>query len=515
MILTIYSVEEQVGKTMLAVNLGVSLINETQKSVVLVDLSTAGNGMLAGSVLKHYPLHHLHSADWTPASLRQYLQVHSSHLALLTVDSTLLAQEDLAPTLAAKLLQQLGEWFDYIVVDTTPLTNRLTYETIDRSDLVIFLSTSFDHEYPVGMLGQQALRQVVNRGDDEARQTARFRKDCYVLPEDVLAVETAEKGGIPFVIQSPYRPISRMIARLARDLGQKQVGLALTGAAALGLSQLGVLEVFERNRIVVDMLVGTSFGALIGAAYAAGVEFNRFARYVVSWALSRSSFSRLGAYLGKGYCFKEKSLQILCDTFLRDVYFEDLLIPLYVIAFDVRTGKVVIFKEGKVLDAIKVSMRIPGLFAPFKHTERYLVDSSVVAYPSVFPLHQMGANMTIAVHLALPPGEILQHDGLRGGKDRFLTREQKAARQNYSMSLSTFDHLMEQLPDTPANGPSEQRARPDMIITPDTRGISWRDFHRINELMDAGGRAAEALLPTIESLKWGTDAVQRGEQPWI
>jgi NTE family protein len=292
-----------------------------------------------------------------------------------------------------------------------------------------------------------------------------------------------------------------MIARLARDIGKKQLGIVLTGGAALGLTQLGILDVFEQNRISVDTITGISFGALIGAMYASGIELSRLTRHIVNWALSRSYLSRFNSYFFKGRFFKEKSLQVLCDTFLKDVYFDDLLIPMHVMAFNMRTGKGVIFKEGKVLDAIKPSMRIPGLFAPFKHTEDYLIDGSVLSLASVFPLKQMKADMTIVVHVTPPPGKTPKY--LHWRARRLRAPERQAAEQNYSIMAATFDSLMEQLTDTPDESPDTDRLKPDLIITPNIGGISWRDFHRINELIDAGTQAAEKVISQIEELKWG------------
>jgi len=496
-----YSTEEKIGKTMVGINLGVSLINETRKSVIFVDLSTGGNGIPAYSVLKLFPLKLLSNPEVTVERIREYLQLHSSQIFLLTIDSALFQEETVAREFTITLFKNLRELFDYIIVDTSTQSNRITYATIDLSDIVIFMSTSTEHDHPIGILGHQDFRHVVNMEDQGGGRSTLQNHGRYLLPRDTLTLNTFRRSGIPFVIQAPYRPISKMVARLARDIGKKQLGLALTGGAALGLAQLGILEVFERNRISVDTITGISFGAFIGAVYASGVELNRFARHIVSWALSRSYLSRFNSYFFRGKFFKEGSLQTLCDTFLNDVYFEELFIPMNVMAFNMRTGKEVIFREGKVLDAIKSSMRIPGLFVPFKHTEQYLIDGSILSPTPVLPLKQMRAHITIVVHMTPLPGKNPKYFYRRARGQ--LAPERQAAEQNYSIMAATFDSLMEQLTDTPDESPDMERLEPDLVITPDIGGISWRDFHRINELIDAGIQAAEKVLPRIEELKWG------------
>ena len=491
-VLTIYSVEEHVGKTTIAINLGASLIHETQSSVLLVDFNAAGNGAPAHAMLKLFPVNPLRDGATPRDQLQQYLQLHSSQLFLLTIDAALLQEEFAVREFLRRLFEDLRAAFDYILVDTPGQANRLTHEMLDCSESILFISAALDHEYPLGVLGTHELRQVVNLQAESAGRGLLQQPRCYVLPQDPVAVETFRGSGIPFVIQLPYRPISQMIARLARDLGRKQVGLALTGGGALGLAQLGVLEVFERNRIAVDFFAGTSFGALIGAAGAAGVELTRFTRYVVSWALSRSYLSRLNARFFEGRLLKEKSLHALCDAFLKDVYFEELLIPLNVMAFDIRTGRSVIFQEGKVLDAVKSSMRIPGIFAPFRQTEQYLVDSSVFYATPIAPLKQMGAHITIAVQVAPAPGV----------KKR-LTPKQLLAEQNYAITAATFDGLMAHMNEMSDDAAQPAKLQPDVVILPEVGGIAWQEFHRINELIDAGIQAAEKAIPKIEELKWG------------
>ena len=191
----------------------------------------------------------------------------------------------------------------------------------------------------------------------------------------------------------------------------------------------------------------------------------------------------------------------MCDTFLKDTYFEELSIPVNVTAIDTRTGTSVVFKEGKVLDAIKSSMRIPGLFVPFKHTEQHLIDGSVIYPTPVSPLKQMGADVTLAVIVTPSPAESQEY--FRQKVSRGLTLEQQAAKHNYALVTATFDSLMERLIDTPDSPDVIEHVKPDLFIIPKIKGITWQDFYKVNELIDLGTQAAEAVISKIEKLKWG------------
>lgn len=503
--MTIYSSEEKIGKTMLAINLGVSLIQETQKSAVLLDLSASDQDRAAWSLLKFPMPSLLQQAEVTPELVKSHVLRHSSKLSLLSVNASMLAGHNSAGIFARVLFDILQELFDYILVDVSSRLNALTYEVIDLSDTFIVMSSSLDSEYPIGILGHHNFRRVVNLREESSLQSTRQHfPDRYFLPHDIVTLDMFRRNGIPFVIQSPHRMISQVIGKLARDIGERQFGVAFTGGAALALTQLGILEVFDRNRIAIDMVAGVSFGALLGSAYAAGIELPRIKRHVVDWAVSHRLLSWLDLRILKRNMFQESRLQTLCDTLLKNIYFEELPMPVNVVAVDIRRGKCVVFREGKVLDAIKSSMRIPGLFVPFKHTEQHLIDGSMMYPTPIFPLKQLGAHFTIGVTVMPSPRE--SHNGAHQKAKGQLTPEQQAAKQNYSLVAATFDSLMDRLSDDTDYTQNIERLAPDVSIIPNVKGISWRDFHKVNELIECGIRAAEEALPKIESLKWGKEA---------
>lgn len=502
-ILAIYSPEARIGKTTLAVNLGVSLIHETQKRVILVDISADDDGIPAWSLLKFPAAKLFQQREISAEQIRQRIQRHSSELAVLTLDSALIREETLPGTFINSLFTQLSEHFEYILVDISTHLNRMAYQVIDESDIFLMVVPSPDYEQPIGIIGHRDTRLVVNMPDESEKDRMKgYQPGVYVVPEDAGTLENFRRSGIPFVIQAPYRPVSQIIGRLARDIGEKQFGIALTGGAALGLSQLGILEVLERNRIAIDMLTGVSFGALIGAAYAAGIELRQIKRHIIEWARSSRPLPAFGfRQLFQRIFFRESRLQKLCDDLLQDTYFEELRIPAHVVAIDIRSGENVVFQEGKVLDAIISSMRIPRLFTPFKQTEAHLIDSSVIYPTPVYPLKNMGANVTVAVVVTPSPAES-QRYFLKKPQARFDAK-QRATKENYALVAATFDSLMDCLPETHESPDTMKRVAPDISIQPQIEGISWRDFHKVHELIDYGVTATEAVIPEIEKLKWG------------
>ena len=501
-VLTIYSAEKAIGKSTLGINLGASLIQETQKSVLLLDFHVDDEGVPARSLLK-LPL----SASWQAQTvegetLKQSIQMHSSQLAVLTVNPVALQEARNSEELLNALFRTVLEDFDYVIIELPSRDTSLTFDILDKTDVVILMASSFEYEQPIGSIGHYNFRLVVNRCEAENVAGPPPQIQHYLLPEDVNSVDGFRKNGIPFVIQAPYRPISLAVGRLARDVGGKQFGIALSGGAALSLTQLGILEVLERNRITVDMIAGVSFGALIGASLATGMEFRKVKEAVVTWAESCRvvppwSWRR---WLSSKF-FLDSGLQDLCRSLLENVYFDDLHLPLNVMAVDTRTAASFVFKEGRVIDAVQSCMRIPHVFVPFPQTEAHLIDGSVIYPMPVLPLKRMGANICAAVAVTPTPAESQQYfqQRLKG----LLNAEQRAIRENYALVTATFDSLMDRLTESPEGIASEEQMAPDVLITPQCQGISWRDFHQVHRLIDIGIQAAEEMIPNIEKLKWG------------
>ncbi|MBI3405080.1 MAG: patatin-like phospholipase family protein, partial [Acidobacteria bacterium] len=181
-----------------------------------------------------------------------------------------------------------------------------------------------------------------------------------------------------------------------------KIGLALGGGFARGISHIGVLRVLEQNKIPIDILSGTSVGALIASTYAAGTSlaemerqasqthFTDFGRWTLSW-LGLASNKRLEDYLHR---------------FSTAETFEQLKKPLSITATDLGTGEAVYFHEGELGPPLRASCAYPGLFTPVEFQGRVLVDGFLASPVPVDAARQLGADYVIAVYLeSSPPDE--------------------------------------------------------------------------------------------------------------
>jgi NTE family protein len=257
----------------------------------------------------------------------------------------------------------------------------------------------------------------------------------------------------------------------AADSKLPLLGLALGGGFARGIVHIGVLKVFEAEKIPIDFVAGTSVGALIGAAYCSGVspaELEHVASRVRFRDLARWTVSRYG------FATNQRMIGFL-NRVLKVKTFEELKIPLAVTATDFASGEGIIFRSGPLADPVRASCAYPGVFLPVTVNNRLLVDGMLAhALPSQ-PVREMGADLVVAVNLkgSWASGVGPRHIFDVVGQCFAIAQELNCARS---------------------------RAAADLVIEPDVTGYRYDDFERSADLVSIGEAAARTSLPQIR--KW-------------
>lgn len=177
-----------------------------------------------------------------------------------------------------------------------------------------------------------------------------------------------------------------------------KVGIALGSGGAKGVSHIAVLDYCEKNEIPISMIAGSSIGAVVGSLYAYGAlaEFTAFLKSVKSndlFAYFDPVFPKTGLVQGR------RAMELLAKFIPKSVDIEDLKLPVAIVATDFYSGKPVVFTKGNVLDAIRASISIPGIFVPVKYMDTVLIDGGVSDPLPIDVVKQMGAGITIAVNL--------------------------------------------------------------------------------------------------------------------
>jgi NTE family protein len=179
---------------------------------------------------------------------------------------------------------------------------------------------------------------------------------------------------------------------------KRKMGLVLGSGGAKGLAHISTIEYLENMEIPVHLMVGSSIGAIIGAVYAAG-NLKRMKTDLLNFDRSRvislmdPVFPRSGLIEGK------EVMKFMMNYIPRDLNLEDLPFPFAVVATDYYNAGTVVFTRGNVLEAVRASISIPGIFIPVKYRDTFLIDGGVSNPLPVNVAKRMGASVTIAVNL--------------------------------------------------------------------------------------------------------------------
>ncbi len=281
------------------------------------------------------------------------------------------------------------------------------------------------------------------------------------------------------------------------------IALALGGGGVRGLAHVGVIKALEKE-FPIDIIAGTSMGALIGAEYALNPDIRVLEKTILDLAEKKeikdieklissnapsqerrliieslvSFVKRLYVYnlrAIKKWVFSGKEISWIFDALGLDVDFSQVKIPFSCMAVDLRSGEEVILNKGNVKEAVLASVSLPGVFPPVKKDRKLLVDGGIVCSVPVDAALKMGADFIISVVVE--------------------------ASVDYSKKLGNGLDIMFQADAIRAYKLCELKIQAsDIIIYPEVGKMSWADFSRAAECIKAGEKAAEKLKPRILQL---------------
>jgi NTE family protein len=284
---------------------------------------------------------------------------------------------------------------------------------------------------------------------------------------------------------------------------RKRIGLALGGGGARGLSHIGILKVFERANIPIDIIVGTSIGAMVGGAYASGISTEELEslvqEYVNSTEFQSSTVKSMAdIYNGEQEQLKQKiqsfiknqiyilqmlfkpgilssiDFQNMINYFIPNIQIQDTPIPFRAVVTDLISGEQIVFSQGSLRHAVLASCAVPGVIEPIREGDRLLSDGGIVSLIPVHVARDEGADIVIAV---VVDRDIRTDDELKTVKDIYYR-----ACEITSAKLETYE-LMDA----------------DIVIRPDVKNLHWTSFSKAVDLVREGEKAAQDILPHIQN----------------
>ncbi len=249
---------------------------------------------------------------------------------------------------------------------------------------------------------------------------------------------------------------------------KRKVTLVLGGGSARGIAHIGVLSVLEREKVEVERVIGTSMGALIGAAYCVGVSVKEMESKAYSFTLNKlldPTLPKMGLLAGDKM---EATIRELIDN----KSFHDCRIPFYAVTTDIETGEEVIYDKGNLVKVVRASCSWPGIFNPVTIDGRVLSDGGIKNSVPTKMAKSMGADYILAVDV----GFCVRH-----GKIENI----------FQMILQSFQITGEELN-------KYQSLEADGIIKVDLDEIDQVSFERSREIIAKGAAAAERHIMRIK-----------------
>lgn len=321
-----------------------------------------------------------------------------------------------------------------------------------------------------------------------------------------LAWLTIAPVGLPAAMAADAPTSPAAAVRTATAGGdQPRVALVLSGGGARGLTHVGVLKVLEAAQVPVDMVVGTSMGAIIGGLYAAGMSPAQLEAEVArlnwgglfEWREPRQMLSQrrkeedfeLSPILQLGFrdgdfrlptgAVPSRSLEMLLRRFTLPMRhlpdFDHLPIPFRAVATDMETGDAVVLDRGDLAAALRASMSVPGVFSPLEVDGRILGDGGLVDNLPVEVARRMGADIVIAVNIGTP----------------------LAGRETLGTLVGITSQMVNILTEQNVRRSIEQLTRDDLLLLPPLGNVSSADFNRSAELVELGEQYAESVRAAL------------------
>lgn len=516
-IIAVYSSYPHAGKTVYAFNLAVGLSQETGRKVVVLDVVPAGAahtlpgriGLDAGCVCDLSD-----PAQDTLEGVRAFL-LHDEGGVDIVCFSYRQDDESACVRRLIGIISLLVNDYHYLVLDMPALCDRQIADILHQSDEIHTLTSPEDYNLK---RTHTLIRQLKERGFAENKiriiineyapsslslreQEALLDADTYAILPYIDCERTAR-----IIIGEPQAAYSRAVRAIARRVGERRVGLVLGVGAGYGFCHIGVLKVIEEENIPIDVIVGSSMGAVIAGLWAMGSSGEEILRITAGeFREPRHIWNIIDLTLpGLGF-IKGKRLQRFLNRHLGGAAFCDTKIPLKIVASDVKRKEPRVFEKGPLVDAIMASCAMPGIFLPFRIKDDLLFDGGMVHPLPTEVLLKDGVRKIIAVNVTPSREDIMrQYEKLKSQVSvtglRLPFRRGKFIRIKDRFKTNILDIIFSSVEMLQSEVARREAQYADIVLHPDTGGLYWLELHKSREFARRGEEEARRNIEAIRRL---------------
>lgn len=534
-IISIFSISLGVNRTIYVGNLSLSLKKETDKKIILVDVSDESKEsssvrelLMAEIGADRHPWLQLDTLQLPKERVKEAIfQDATSGINILTVRYE--PKDSIYVDSLNALLTYLTGDYHYIIVNLSLAMDAMVFQVLNQSDIIhiitdcdtpnlektkAFILDLFEKvKYP-----QEKIKIIINTKEEEICSV--YEEAASLLNYKIYAtLPLLEEAGTAsldqlsrVVFRQPHCEYAKIIKRISREIGDVRVGLALSGGAAFGLAHIGVIKVLEKEGIPIDMVTGVSMGAFVGALWAAGLNSSQIEKIVLQYNNKKVFRSLIDLCFPKLAFAKGRKIRALLEKHINRKTFQDIKFPFKVVACNLNRRQQVIYDTGALVDAVMASIAIPGVFAPARVNGDLIVDGGIIEPVPVGTLVRSGIKKIIAVNVLPSPENVIQSYELKRRQMEEEKREAQAkgllSRIAYNLGLrlqkmvspNILDIIVNSFQTTEYVMSQTDCQKADIVIRPMVVGIDWFDFFKPEPLIRKGEEETNNYLSAIKNL---------------
>ncbi len=538
-IISIYSPVKGTGSSTYALNLALNLQKETKKKVILVGIQTKEeppDGSFPRWKIPPVVLSEIFGDhEKIVASIhKDELPIDVVHVALEANDLTAgtVPQDELIAQISPFVSSLVGN-YNYVVVDLPNNMDDAVFATLTQSDLVHLVSTDRKKDLEIISTAIDRLETSLKAHFREERIKVIVRSvhdKVYLSFEEINSfidynvymmlpnIQSEDFDGeincktMDIQKYNPQSPYVKALTRVAREVGGVMVGLVLGGGAALGVAHVGVIKVLEEENIPVDIVVGSSMGALIAAIWATGknaAELEIVAREFEKKTAMLKLFDPVVPISG---LIGGRLIKLWLKKHLGAQTFYSARFPVRIVSYDLTRREELVIESGSLVDAVRESIAIPGVLEPIRRGERVIIDGGVLNPLPTNVLTSMGIKKIIAVNVLQSPDDVVQgyeifeHEHKKKMSIPFFKAPFHFVMLRLGILLgkafnpNIADIIVRTLQATEYVIAEESGKHADVVIHPDLVGINWFELNRVDDLVRGGEEATRKHLSEIKKL---------------
>ena len=536
-IISVYSPVKGTGSSTYAVNLAYELSAQTRKNVVLVHLHPKDEKEEASSFEA--------SPTWRvdPVDLDEIVGEHDKIMeALIKNDKHPIdilnivfdKQSQSTHNELSHFVSALVGEYHYVIVDLPNQMDHIVQETLTQSDYVHLLTSDRKKDLELIKAEIDLLENNLKENFKEERIRViirAFHPKIYLSFEEIdkfidynvyTHLPLIQREELQVQISTETFSFKRCdeqsrylstVTRIAREIGGVRIGLVLGGGAALGIAHIGVLRVLEQEGIPVDIIAGSSMGALVGSFYCNGYTVDQCESAAREFEKKKDMLKLFDPFiLPIAGIVGDRAIVRWLKKHLGKATFYGTRIPFKVVSYDLVRREELVLNSGSLVDAVRQSIAIPGVLEPVKEKERWIIDGGVLNPLPTNVLVGLGIKKIIAVNVLQSPEDVSEGFDI---EQSLLERERKKPfRKNpfhyigfrigrlfaKAFNPNIADIIVRTLQASEYVIAEQSGQQADVVIHPDLVGIEWYELSRVNDLIKAGEEATRKVLPEIKSL---------------